>query len=89
MTDRLQPFIVAYGDLGDPRKIAVFAEHKVLLEVSTVVEGVAALFVIYYCLNYAYSPHVGKALQYIQRYWLSIRKPDVQDAVKELALYMV
>jgi len=58
------------------------------MEVDDSFEALLALFGLYYCLNYQYSPHVYKALQFVQLYILQLSVPKVAEAVKELALYL-
>ena len=55
---------------------------------TSVTKAALCLIAVYYCLNYEYSPHVQRPLQFLPRYFLKIQNPGVNDSVKELALML-
>ena len=76
------------GEIESPSSICVIAENKILLKVDTVLDGLIAVFGVYYTCNYCYCPHVSKTLEFLQKHWMKIATPKVSDSVRDLALYM-
>ena len=88
VADRHQPFIVIYGKMDEPRKVALLSENTPVLEVNLVHQVLIALFGLYYSMNYEYSAHVSKPFQFLQEYWLKIPCRGISDSAKELSLYL-
>ena len=89
VADRRQPFIAVYGDIGIMKKIALACEQKLVMEVEGCAKAVTALVGLYFVLNYEYSPHVAKVLEFLQHFFVKIASPaDISHSVRELALYM-
>ena len=85
VADRHQPFVVIYGKIDEPRKVALFCESTPVLEVNLVHQALIALFALHSSMNYEYSAHVFKPLQFLQQYWLKIPCQGMSDSAKELS----
>nr|CAB3263173.1 uncharacterized protein LOC104265813 [Phallusia mammillata] len=86
LPDRHQPVLILFGTLVKIQKICLMSEKNIVMQVDSIVQGVVALLSYYYAINYEYCPHVCKALQFVQYFWLEIKKPPIVDSVKELAM---
>ena len=58
------------------------------MEVDDVLKGLSSLMSYRNVMNYTYSPHANKALQFPQKYLFNIEKPEVNDSVRELSIYV-